>query len=313
MPIRSLAALVAAIMLGAACQAGGGASPTTVVSPSVASPPAASESAAASQPAESPAGNPEDLLARVRAAGVIRVSTDPAYPPQSELKPDGTYEGFDIDVAEAIAKELGVEVEYETPSWDAITAGNWSGRWDISVGSMTITTDRKEVLDFSEPYYYTPAQMAASEASGITTLDGLAGKTVCVGEATTYLDWLEGDLQLEDGGEVAEPPEGVKSTTLPTDRDCADAIGAGRTEFEGWLSSSTTVQDAIDDGIPIVTVGDPVFYEPLAVALDKSGPPHAELLAEIDRIITEMHEDGTLSESSKKWFDGLDLTEQAGM
>ena len=49
-----------------------------------------------------------------------------------------------------------------------------------------------EVLDFSPPYYYTPAQMTASKASGITTLDGLAGKSICAGEATTYLDWLSG-------------------------------------------------------------------------------------------------------------------------
>ena len=52
------------------------------------------------------------------------------------------------------------------------------------------------MLDFSDPYYFTPAQMAASTASGITTLDGLAGKTVCVGEATTYLDWLNGTLDF---------------------------------------------------------------------------------------------------------------------
>ena len=54
------------------------------------------------------------------------------------------------------------------------------------------------MLDFSDPYYYTPAQMAASTASGITTLEGLAGKTVCVGEATTYLDWLNGTARLRD-------------------------------------------------------------------------------------------------------------------
>jgi polar amino acid transport system substrate-binding protein len=56
-------------------------------------------------------------------------------------------------------------------------------------------------------------------------------------------------------------------------------------------------------------VGSPVFFEPLAVAIDKKGPPHDELLKEIDRILGEMHADGTLSASSKKWFDGLDLTQ----
>ena len=59
---------------------------------------------------------------------------------------------------------------------------------------MTITKQRLANLDFTEPYYFTPAQMAATTASGITTLEGLAGKTVCVGEATTYFQWINGKL-----------------------------------------------------------------------------------------------------------------------
>ncbi len=56
-------------------------------------------------------------------------------------------------MAEEIAKRLGVEVEWITPSWDVITAGNWNGRWDLSVGSMTPTPERQKVLHFSPPYY----------------------------------------------------------------------------------------------------------------------------------------------------------------
>ena len=55
-------------------------------------------------------------------------------------------------------------------------------------------------------------------------------------------------------------------------------------------------------------VGDPVFYEALAIAMDKSAEAHDDLLAEIDRIVQEMHDDGTLTTFSKKWFEGLDLT-----
>jgi len=107
----------------------------------------------------------DTLLGKVEAAGKIVMSTDPQYPPQSSLKEDGTYEGFDIDVGTEIAKRLDVDIEFQTPSWDTITAGSWSGRWDFSVGSMTITAPRELVLDFSKPYYYTPAQMAASNCS----------------------------------------------------------------------------------------------------------------------------------------------------
>jgi polar amino acid transport system substrate-binding protein len=254
---------------------------------------------------------PGGLLDKVMTAGNIVMSTDPQYPPQSKLTKQGTYEGFDIDVGTEIANRLGVTISFETPDWDALTAGSWSGRWDFSVGSMTITTKRQEVLDFTIPYYYTPAQMAARADTGITTLDGLADQTVCVGKGTTYLDWLKGDLDFGTESPQTAPPSGVKPTTLKTDRQCAEAWKAGRKEFEGWLSSSTTVQAAIDDGLPVVKVGDPVFYEPLAAAFDKSGPDPTDMVAKVNQILTDMHDDGTLSAMSMKWF-GEDLTIKQG-
>ena len=99
----------------------------------------------------------DDLLADICDRGEIVVSTDPKYPPQSSLNSDtGLYEGFDIDVATEIAKRLGVDIAWETPKWEVLTAGSWSDRWDMSVGSMTPTNDRQAVLDFTDPYYFTP-------------------------------------------------------------------------------------------------------------------------------------------------------------
>jgi polar amino acid transport system substrate-binding protein len=253
-------------------------------------------------------GNPNDLLAQIKQRGALKVSTDPNYAPQSFLRPDGTFEGFDIDVANEIGKRLGVTVQFETPSFDLVVAGGWNQRWDVSVGSVTITEERKGILDFTKPYYYTPAQMAASQASGVTTLEGLAGKAICVGSQTTYQFWLEGTLALSDAPAPAAPPAGATAFPLETDQLCAQAIASGRTDFDGWLSSSTTVDAAIQAGTPVVLVGEPVFYESLAVAVDKNGPAHAELLTELDRIVAAMHSDGTLTSLSKKWFGGLDLT-----
>lgn len=251
-----------------------------------------------------------DMLARIEQAGVIRMSTDPAYPPQSEMV-DGEIVGFDIDVGREIATRLGVELALETPDWALITAGSWGNRWDFSVGSMTITSKRQEVLDFTQPYYYTPAQIAANSNAGIDSLDDLAGKTICMGEATTYLEWMNGTLDFGTESPDTAPPEGSTAVTRLTDRDCAQEWGLGRMDFEGWLSSSTTVDAAIADGIPAVKVGDPVFYEPLAAALDKSIEDNDSLVAAIDAAIGEMHADGTLSELSMKWF-GEDLTQKAG-
>jgi len=304
---------VAAIAVGACTSGGGGTSSEAPASEAPASEAPMSEAPMSEAPASEAPASPiaGGLLDKVMTAGKIIMSTDPQYPPQSELTAEGNYEGFDIDVGTEIAKRLGVEIAFETPSWDVITAGSWAGRWDFSVGSMTITSPRQEVLDFSDPYYYTPAQMAARTDSGITTLDGLAGKVVCVGAATTYLDWLNGTLDFGTESPQTTPPEGVTATTLDTDRLCAEAWRAGRTDFEGWLSSSTTVQSAIDDGLPVVAVGDPVYFEPLAVAFDKGGPDPSDMVTRVNQILAEMREDGTLKAMSEKWF-GLDLTEKQG-
>jgi polar amino acid transport system substrate-binding protein len=234
-------------------------------------------------PITEPASTAGDLLEQIQQAGVLRVSTDKDYAPQSFLQPDGTFVGFDIDVATKIAEGLGVEVEFQHVDWDLITAGSWAGRWDISVGSMTITTPRKDILSFTQPYYYTPSYMAASTRSGITALDDLPFAV----------------------------PDDVTATTLETDANCVESIAAGRPEFDLLITSGTVIDDAVANNQPIVKIGEPIFVEDLAVAIDKSGPPHAALLYEIDQIIGQMHADGTLTTLSNEWFEA-DLTQPPG-
>ena len=301
MSIRGRFAILGSMALIAVACSGGASTPPASVA---ASQPAATGGTESTAPTASASAAPiaGGLLEKILKSGKLVVSTDPKYPPQSELEPDGTYKGFDIDVATEIAKRLGVTVEFVTPDWTAITAGGWGGRWDVSVGSMTITVDRKKVLDFSPPYYYTPAQMAASTHSGITTLDGLAGKTICSGEGTTYDQWLNGTLDYGTGQDLGKPPAGIKSTTLPTDTDCPDQWKSKRFDFDGWLSSITTVDGAIKAGLPLVKVGDPVFYEPLAVAVDKKGPADTDFMPILSKIIGDMHSDGTLTAFSQKSF-----------
>lgn len=231
-------------------------------------------------PITEPASTTGDLLETIQTNGVLRVSVDKDYAPQSFLEPDGSFVGFDVDVAKAIATGLGVEAEFQHVDWDLITAGSWAGRWDISVGSMTITTPRKEILSFTQPYYYTPSYMAASTRSGITSLDQVPFAV----------------------------PEDVAATTLPTDANCVESIAANRPEFDLLITSGTVIDDAVTNEQPIVKIGEPIFVEDLAVAIDKSGPAHAALLYEIDQIIGTMHEDGTLTALSQEWFEA-DLTQ----
>lgn len=271
-------------------------------------------------------GTSDSLLDQIQTRGTLLVSTDPNYEPQSFLDANGQRAadtkcgadqltagemvGFDVDVAVEIANRLGVEACFVTPDWDVITAGNWGDRWDISVGSMTVTTARQQILDFVTPYYYTPAQFAAAANSGITSLADLNGQAVCVGTATTYEDWLNGvDLGLPAESLFVSPPTGVTVVTLPTDQECAQSIAAGRTEFSVYLTSDTVVNSNIENGLPVVKVGGAAFSENLAAAIDKGhSRDTASFIAAVDAAIVAMHGDGTLSQLSVKWF-GVDLTQ----
>ncbi|MBT6340243.1 MAG: transporter substrate-binding domain-containing protein, partial [Desulfobacula sp.] len=118
-------------------------------------------------------------LEEIYAAKTIVVSTDANYAPQSYLNDKGELEGFDVSVAKEVAKRLGVKVKFITPDWDLITAGKWGKRWDISIGSMTPTKERKNALLFTLPYYSSPAQFAIhKDNTDIKTLADLAGKRI---------------------------------------------------------------------------------------------------------------------------------------
>jgi len=265
----------------------------------------------------------DNLLDAIKNRGYILVSTDPNYAPQSSLNTEGKrpadtkcpsdalttaeMQGFDVDVAMAVGNALGVETCFATPDWDTITAGGWSDKWDVSVGSMTITPERQQILDFSVPYYGTPAVIAVGKDSGIASIGDLTGKALCAGASTTYETWLNGG-DLGPSTAIFSPAPKVTVVPLPTDQECAQAIAAGREDFVGYVTSITVVNENIAAGLPVVQLGDPVFSETLAAAFDRaSSLPTESLRAEVDKLFTAMHADGRLSELSKKWFD-IDLT-----
>lgn len=251
-----------------------------------------------------------DLLAEVCEKGVLTVSTDPAYPPQSFLdEQTGEYEGFDIDVATEIADRLGVEVAWEAPSWDVITAGSWNGRWDTTVGSMTPTNDRQEVLYFTQPYNYTPAVVVvhADDESVSDLSTDLDGKRIGVCSGCTYDQFLTKTLEI-DGYTFDFIIDDAEVSGYDTDTTALQDLANGR--VDAVITSVTTAQGYIDAGNPVKIVGDPVFYEPLSVGFDKSSDPSSETLFEaVDQIVGDMHEDGTLTAFSEEWY-GLDLTTQ---
>ncbi len=234
-----------------------------------------------------PATPAADKLAEVLARGTIIVSTDPAYPPQSELvegaqrlantkcaadqRTANELSGFDIEVTKEVARRLGVEACFVTPNWDLIVAGSWADRWDISIGSMTITPPRMEKLYFSQPYYTTPAAFFVHKDNTIFQKPSdLSGKRIGFGTATTYEYYLEGILEIP--GETFEVV--VQNPVLkPYDTDLFAlqdlALGDG-VRLDAVLTAQPTGASAIADGLPLKQLGDPVFFEYLAAATPNS-------------------------------------------
>ncbi|MEP6973744.1 MAG: transporter substrate-binding domain-containing protein [Actinomycetota bacterium] len=257
-----------------------------------------------------------DALASVCESGKLRVATDQKYKPQSwfDVKTQ-QWMGFDVDVANEIATRLGVTADINHQDWSTVTAGSWNDRWDVNVGSMTDTVDREELFNFTPSYYYTPAAVAVNVDN--TTIQDIStdldGKTVCVGVDTTYQYYLDGSLVL---GSTAPPfdflVDGAKIVTYNTDTDALDQLDLGDgVRCDAAITAAPTIATFVADGGKVKQVGAPLYYEPLSVALDKNDPvDNATLTHAISKIVTDMHDDGTLSSLSMKWY-GTDLTTSA--
>lgn len=252
------------------------------------------------------AGN--SVLEQVIAAKTIVVSTDANYAPQSYLNDKGKLEGFDISVAKEVAKRLGVKVKFITPDWDLITAGKWGKRWDISIGSMTPTAERKNSLLFTMPYYSSPAQFAIHKKNtSIKTLADLSGKTIGVATETTNERYLQKDLSIEDVKIVYQNWKPGKLKTYPTDANHIEdlALGDGL-RLDAIFTSRQTLAEAISSGCgkgcPIKMIGEPTYYEPLSFALDKSRPNSQTLVDKLNEILRSMYNDGTLVKLSEKFY-----------
>ncbi len=297
---RLAAPAVVALLVMAACS-------SPAASP-VASSPAASGASSAPSAAAAATVDPASLLGKVIAAGKIRISTDPNYKPFSFLNPDGTYDGFDNATAVEAIKRLSaavgkpIAIEWTTPSWEAITAGGWGGRFDISIGSMSVTVGRAKVVDFVEPYYYDSGAVAVPKDSPVQSLAELnGGKSICVGTATTYQQWLDGTLEIVDPNKVA-PPTDPKIITLETDNLCVQAVASGR-KYDAIVANASGLADQAKIAPIRILAGPPIFTVSVAFALDKGGPSDTSMIEALNKIVLEMHADGTLSKLSIKYLE----------
>jgi len=248
-----------------------------------------------------------EALDRIMANGTLKVATDANWAPQSFINDDNKMDGFDVDVAREVAKRLGLEVEFVTPSWDIITAGRWNGRWDLSIGSMTPTKSRAKVLSFPAVYYYTPASVAVHKDSPYKTLAELNGAKIGASTASTFELYLQHDLTIDAEGvpafEYQLTTDQMKSykdgTAAMDDLRLGDGV-----RINAMVGSLPAIQAGIKSNYPLRVLGDPVFYEPLALAIDKGD---AEFNDKLAGIVADMKSDGTLTTLSIKWY-GIDYT-----
>ncbi len=269
-----------------------------------------------------------DWLAVVQARGTLIVSTDPAYPPQSQLVENGKraaqtkcasdqhtaseLSGFDIDVSVAIAQKLGVEACFVTPDWTLITSGSWADRWDLSVGSMTITPERMDKLLFTQPYYTTPAAFFVNKDNKtFTKPSDLSGKKIGACTGCTYDAYLLGKLKIP-GETINLVVQNADFKGYDTDTTAFQdlALGDG-TRLDAVLTAEPTGLLQIQNGGPFKQLGDPVFFEYLSVAIDKAHSKDPIPLAKkVSEIIQQLHGDGTLLKLSQQYY-GTDLTSAA--
>ncbi len=248
------------------------------------------------------------VLEEIMSKGEVVVSTDANYAPQSFLNDDGELEGFDISVAKEMAKRLGVKVKFVTPDWDLITAGKWGKRWDISIGSMTPTKERKKALLFTMPYYGSPAQFAVHKSNTtIKKLSDLEGKVVGVAGETTNERYLTRDLAIEGVKIVYQNWTPGELKTYPTDANHIEDLVLGdgvRLDaiFTSKQTLATAIREGCGNGCPIRMLGEPPYFEPLSFALDKSRSNSDSLVQKLNEVIQSMYDDGTLVKFSMKHF-----------
>ncbi|MFS0861755.1 transporter substrate-binding domain-containing protein [Fredinandcohnia sp. 179-A 10B2 NHS] len=214
--------------------------------------------------------------------GKFTFASSGEYNPFSVTDGEGVMTGFDIEVAEAVAKELGLEPEQKRFKFNSIVEGVKSGRFDAAVASHTITDERLEHVNFSTPYYYSGPQIFVRPDSDIKSLDDLKGLEVAVSKGSTY----------------AKTAQEVTDNVIQYDSDVTalEALSIGK--HDAVITDFLTGKEAIGSGIEIE--GKEILgLSEQAIAVSKE---NEELLKKINEALEKLREDGTLKKISEKYF-----------
>lgn len=257
-----------------------------------------------------------DKLAQVLARGTLVLSTDPAYPPQSfavkgakrlaNTKCDvnqltaNQINGYDADTGKLVAKALGVEPCFVTPTWTEITAGQWGDRWDIAYGSGAVNTDRMKRLWMTTPYRAEPQRYFVRKSSPYMKPSDLDGKTIGVCNSCTVEFYLKDDLTIP-GVPTPLDVKDPKIVTFAVEPPGLKALSQGK--IEAYFGAEAVGEEAIRQGEPLRPLKGNAFTMYLTGFLDKSSALGQKAFAErVDQIVTQLQKSGELKRLSMKYF-----------
>jgi glutamate transport system substrate-binding protein len=234
-------------------------------------------------PTEFPAGS---TMAELQDAGEITIGVKFDVPPFGFKNPQtDAVEGFDVDLGQAIADELGVEPNFIEAISDNRIPFLVDGTADLILSTMTITTDRDAEIDFSIPYYVASGRVLVPEDSDITGVEGLAGKTVCTATGSTYEENLatnapDAELRLVDT--YSECLELIQT-------DAVDAVSTDDVILTGMIIQDDTLK----------LVGDGYTTEPYGAGIADGDTEFKEF---VDGVISDYLSDGRWAAAYEKWI-----------
>ena len=235
-----------------------------------------------------------EQLNTIKKAGEIKIGLEGTYPPFSFVDESGKLSGFEVELSEALAKELGVKVKLQATPWAGILAALESKRLDIVVNQVTISDERKKKYVFSKPYTVSGIQavVVKKNADSIKQPSDLSRKEVGMGLGTNYEQWLKEEV----------PSAIVK--TYDDDPTKYQDLRVGR--IDAILVDRLAAFDLINKtNETLALAGDAFSRQEAGIAVRKGEP---ELLKALDDALDKLRADGTLAKLSKQWFSA-DVTQ----
>ena len=218
----------------------------------------------------------------------ITVASDIAYPP-FEFERDGEPTGFDIDLMDEIGRRANLQIEYQNVTFDGIIGGLANNQYDAAISAMTITAERDERIDFSEPYFNADQSLLVPADAGVSSVDDLGDATVGVQLGTT------GEIEANELAESGTIGGDVR--TFDTIEDAFAALNNGQIDaIINDLPVSQEEADGSDGALEVVQV------IPTGEQYGIAFPPDSDVRQDVNRALQEIKEDGTYAEIYERWI-----------